>query len=181
MTRQNWALFREQKKLVHLLLFATPQKAPAHSGSERVRRWSGVTQRTSMHAQESSASRLCSFLETACGYQNRDRTVGAGVLLKFSQGPKKESSPTCWPRAPAQASHASLPAAPQVPPRRRLSQHLAAAPRTRSSPLGSDTIDVPFEIKPGLLPAPSGRLLISTSYDPGYLSPRNFPSCQHTA
>lgn len=45
--------------------------------------------------------------------------------------------------------------------------------------LGSDTNDVPLKIKPGPLPAPSGRLLISWSHDLGYLLLRNFPSLQH--
>jgi hypothetical protein len=35
---------------------------------------------------------------------------------------------------------------------------------------------MPLKIKPSLFPAPSGRLLISRSYDLGYLLPCNFPS-----
>lgn len=40
-------------------------------------------------------------------------------------------------------------------------------PRQVPLPSGSDTTDVPLKIKPGPLPAPSGSLLISQSYDLG--------------
>lgn len=135
-------------------------------------------------SQVSTDSRLCCFLEgqrhkklhrMACGSEDRDGTVGAGVAKKFPWGPEKEPSSLpatgTTPRFPCQ-----LPGSSAVPAEEEAASALGCSFQDKILPvLGSDTTDVPLKIKPGLLPAPSGRLLISRSYDLGYLLPRNFP------
>lgn len=163
MTRQNWALFREQKKSVHPLCFPTEGTCSSSLREGKTLVWGHPAKRH----RSPSDSRLC-----GSPWLKEQRTMGAGMLLKFP--PQGRPLVHFW------ASRASFPAALQFQQQRKLFSTWLQSPGLPPLPLGSYTIAMPLKIKPGWLPAPSGRLLISGSYDLGYLLPRNFPSPQHT-
>lgn len=94
-----------------------------------------------------------------------ETTVGAGVSLKFPWGGHRGTSPTDdhWhiPLFPVPASWQLLVSAGE-----EAASALGWSLQSKIlPPPGSDTTNVTLKIKPDLLPAPSGSLLISWSYD----------------
>ena len=138
MTRLNWALFREQKKLAHPLLHTTPQRhRSARFREGKTLLWG--------HPAKQHASPGVLWLPAAL-------LSGDGLWLR---GQRRDWG--CWgapETAPPPASHCQhvprlacqLPGSSGAPAWRKLFQHLAAASKSRSSPpLGSDTTDMPLK------------------------------------
>lgn len=98
----------------------------------------------------------------ACGYENRDSTVSARVPTSYSLGDDRRNLLFCWPLAHSLLFPCQLPGSSAVPKEEEAASAFGYSLQEKLLPsLGSDTNDVPLKIKPGLLPAPSGRLLIS--------------------